>query len=143
MKRQSSSLTPDAFLEAVLDANGLEAGVLLALEVKPKALHSFLEKHPELRQAALSELEEREFDSSEPDFGWLRPNAQPKPLEETDGNWATYKALLEEEPRLEAIESLENAKARTQDLVAQLQSAKRAKLEAKKLEKAREQNWED
>ncbi len=141
MKRKSSSLTPDAFLEAVLDANGLEDGVLIALEVKPKALHSFLEKHPELRQAALSELEERELDTSEPDFGWLRPSAKPKPPEETDSNWATYKALLEEEPRLEAIESLENAKARTLDLVTQLQTAKRAKLEAKKASQVRD--WEE
>ena len=140
MKRKPSSLTPDAFLEAVLDAHGLEDKVLVALEVKPKALHNFLEKNPDVRQAALLELEEREFDTSEMHFGWLRPSAKVSPESEEDANWARYKALLEEEPRLEAFESLENAKARTENLVAQLQAAKRAKLEAKKVRPV--QDWE-
>ncbi len=140
MKRKPSSLTPDAFLEAVLDAGGLEDRVLVALEVKPKALHNFLEKNPDVREAALSELEEREFDTSEMHFGWLRPSGRAEPQSEEDANWARYKALLEEEPRLEALESLENAKARTQDIVSQLQAAKRAKLEAKKVRPT--QDWE-
>jgi hypothetical protein len=132
-RKTTSSLTADAFLEAVLDAHGLEDGVLTALEVKPKALHGFLEKNPDLRQAALSELEEREFDTSEMQFGWLRPSQKAEPQTEEDANWARYKVLLEEEPRIQAQNSLENAKARTQDLVSQLQAAKRAKLEAKKV----------
>jgi alkylhydroperoxidase family enzyme len=141
MKRKPSSLTADAFLEAVLDAHGLEDGVLTALLIKPKALHGFLEKNPDLRQAALSELEEREFDTFDIQFGWLRPSQKLQPQTEEDANWARYKALLEEEPRLEALESLENAKARTQDLVSQLQAAKRAKLEAKKVNRV--QVWDD
>jgi hypothetical protein len=143
MKRQKkpSSLTPDAFLEAVLDAGGLEDGVLIALEVKPKALHNFLEKNPEVREVALSELEEREFDTSEKQFGWLRPSEKIQPQTEEDANWARYKALLEEEPRIEALESLENAKIRTWNLVMQLQAAKRAKLEAKR--KNPVPNWEE
>ena len=140
-RKTSSSLTPDAFLEAILDAHGLEDGVLTALLIKPKALHGFLEKNPDLRQTALSELEEREFDTSEMQFGWLRPSQNFEPQTEEDTNWARYKALLEEEPRLEALDSLENAKARTQDLVSQLQAAKRAKLEAKKVSKI--QVWEE
>lgn len=141
MKRKPSSLTPDAFLEAVLDAGGLEDRVLVALEVKPKALHNFLEKNPDVRQAALSELEEREFDTSEMHFGWLRLSTKVSPESEEDANWARYKALLEEEPRLEALESLENAKMKTENLVSQLQAAKRAKIEAKKVRQV--QNWED
>ena len=140
MKRKPSSLTPDAFLEAVLDAHGLEDRVLVALEVKPKALHNFLEKNPDVREAALIELEEREFDTTEMQYGWLRPSAKVSLESEEDANWARYKALLEEEPRLEAFESLENAKARTENLVAQLQAAKRAKLEAKKVRPV--QDWE-
>lgn len=137
MKRtkKSTSLTPDAFLEAVLDSGGLEDGVLVALEVKAKALHGFLEHHPELREAALSELEEREFDTSESRFGWLRPSLKSKPESEENSNWAQYRALLEEEPKLEAVASLEQAKARTHDLVSRLQSEKRAKLEEKRLKK--------
>ncbi len=134
-KKKPSLLTTDAFLEAVLDAGGLEDAVLVALELKPKVLHAWLEKNLEVREAALQELEEREIDTSEAMFGWLRPSTKSKPLEEEDSNWAQYKALLEEEPKLEALESLENAKARTTDLVAQLQAAKRAQLEQKKLAK--------
>jgi hypothetical protein len=142
MKRKSSSLSPDAFLEAVLDAAGLEDSVLIALETKPKALHKFLEQHPELRQIAITELEEREIDTTEAIFGWLRPNQQAKLETEEDTNWARYKALLEEEPRLEAVESLETAKARTLEMVLKLQAEKRAKLEAKKIVKTREWDWE-
>lgn len=144
MKRRSKtpSLTPDAFLEAVLDAQGREEIVLLALEVKAKILHAWLEQHPKLRQTAFLELEEREFDTSELYFGWLRPSQKSKPLDTEDTNWAAYKALLEEEPKLEALESLENAKVRTASLVEQLQVAKRAKNEQKKIAKERDWEWE-
>jgi hypothetical protein len=127
MKRQKNTLTPDAFLEAVLDAGGLEAEVLAALEVKPKQLHSWLGKNPQIREAALSELLERDFDTSEIQFGWLRPSTNQAFETDEDANWAQYKALLEEEPKLEAVQSLENAKARTLALVTQLQAEKRAK----------------
>lgn len=102
MKRQKTpTLTSDAFLEAVLDASGLEAEVLAALEVKPKQLHAWLAKNPEVREAALAELFEREIDTTEIQFGWLRPSVAPKLESEEDANWAQYKALLLEEPKLE------------------------------------------
>jgi hypothetical protein len=129
MKKQS--LTTDAFLEAVLDANGLEGEVLAALEVKPKQLHAWLAKNSEAREAALLELFERDFDTSEIQFGWLRPAPSPK-LEDDDANWAQYRALLLEEPKLEAAQSLEQAKVRTLELVSRLQAEKRAKREQKK-----------
>ncbi|MFN3266532.1 MAG: hypothetical protein ACK41E_06790 [Deinococcales bacterium] len=126
MKRQKAPiLTFDAFLEAVLDASGLEAEVLAALELKPKQLHAWLDKNPQARQAALAELFEREIDTSEIQFGWLRPSA-PKLESKEDANWAQYRALLLEESKLEAAASLEKAKARTEELVSRLQAAKRA-----------------
>jgi hypothetical protein len=132
MKRKSSpQITTDAFLEAVLDANGLEGEVLAALEVKPKQLHAWLAKNSEAREAALLELFEREFDTSDIQFGWLRPPQTAK-LEDDDANWAQYRALLLEEPKLEAAQSLEQAKARTLALVSQLQAEKRARREQKK-----------
>jgi hypothetical protein len=130
MKRKST-LTADAFLEAVLDAAGLEAEVLAALEVKPKQLHAWLAKHNEAREAALSELFERDFDTTEIQFGWLRPAKTQKLEDDQDANWAHYRALLEEEPKLEAAQSLQNAKARTLELVSQLQAEKRAKRASK------------
>jgi hypothetical protein len=131
MKSKKATLTPDAFLEAVLDAGGLEAEVLAALEVKPKQLHAWLSKNNQAREAALSELFERDFDTTEVQFGWLRPAKSQALEDDQDANWAEYKALLEEEPKLEAAQSLENAKARTLALVSQLQADKRAKRQAK------------
>jgi hypothetical protein len=131
MKPKKTTLTPDAFLEAVLDAGGLEAEVLAALEVKAKQLHTWLSKNSQTREAALAELAERDFDTSEIQFGWLRPSKAPTLEDNEDANWAQYKALLEEEPKLEAVQSLENAKARTLTLVTQLQAEKRAKRQPK------------
>jgi IS1 family transposase len=131
MKPKKTTLTTDAFLEAVLDAGGLEAEVLAALEVKAKQLHTWLAKHNEARELALEELSERDFDTSELQFGWLRPAKTEALEDDTDANWAHYKALLEEEPKLEAAQSLESAKARTLELVAQLQAEKRAKRQVK------------
>ncbi|NJK46492.1 MAG: hypothetical protein HC933_21600 [Pleurocapsa sp. SU_196_0] len=134
-KRRSARITLDAFLEAVLDAAGFEDDVLLALEVKARELHAWLEAHPHVKPLALEALEEREVDTSGYRLGWLRESQKSAPPD-TDANWALYRQLVEEEVVVEAQEALEGAKARTGDLIAKLQAEKRAKLEAK-----RERSW--
>jgi hypothetical protein len=133
--KKVARITLDAFLEAVLDAAGFEDDALIALEVKARDLHAWLEKHPNAKGLARDALEERDVDISSFRLGWLRESEAPAERD-VDANWALYRQFLEEEVTLEAQDSLEDAKSRTAELVAKLQAEKRARLEAKRAGKA-------
>jgi hypothetical protein len=122
-------LLPDAFLEAVLDAGGDETLVLETLELQPRELHDWLAKNVDVIDAARLALEEREIDTSEPEFGWLRHSGSLDFASEEDSNWSQYRGLLQQEVKLEAGDKLQDSLERTQAMVAELQSKKRAKLE--------------
>ncbi len=126
---QRQKLSSDAFLEAVLDAGGDETLVLETLELRPRELHDWLAKNMDVIDAARLALEEREIDTSEPEFGWLRPSGTLDFASEEDSNWSQYRGLLQQEVKLEAGEKLHDSLERTQALVAELQAKKRAKLE--------------
>jgi hypothetical protein len=137
-------LLPDAFLEAVLDAGGDETLVLETLELRPRELHDWLGKNLDVIDAARLALEEREIDTSEPEFGWLRHSGQ---LDltgqfsgEEDSNWSQYRGLLQQEVKLEARDKLQDSLGRTQALVAELQAKKRARLEQKQPRTAPEES---
>jgi hypothetical protein len=124
-------LLPDAFLEAVLDAGGDEATVLETLELRPRELHDWLAKNIDVIDLARLALEEREIDTSEPEFGWLRHSGTLDFASEEDSNWSQYRGLLQQEVKLEAGDKLQDSLTRTQAMVAELQAKKRAKLEQK------------
>jgi hypothetical protein len=128
-KTQRQKLTSDAFLEAVLDAGGDEAMVLETLELRPRELHDWLAKNIDVIDAARLALEEREIDTSEPEFGWLRHSGSLDFASEEDSNWSQYRGLLQQEVKLEAGDKLQDSLERTQAMVAELQAKKRAKLE--------------
>jgi hypothetical protein len=128
-KTQRSKLTSDAFLEAVLDAGGDEAMVLETLELRPRELHDWLAKNIDVIDAARLALEEREIDTSEPEFGWLQHSGTLDFASEEDSNWSQYRGLLQQEVKLEAGDKLQDSLERTQAMVAELQAKKRAKLE--------------
>ena len=128
-KRNRPRLLPDAFLEAVLDAGGDETLVLEALELRPRELHDWLAKNIDVIDAARLALEEREIDTSEPEFGWLRHAGTLDFASEEDSNWSQYRGLLQQEVKLEAGDTLQDSLERTQAMVAELQAKKRAKLE--------------
>jgi hypothetical protein len=128
-KTQRPKLTSDAFLEAVLDAGGDEAMVLETLELRPRELHDWLAKNIDVIDAARLALEEREIDTSEPEFGWLRHSGSLDFASEEDSNWSQYRGLLQQEVKLEAGDKLQDSLERTQAMVAELQAKKRAKLE--------------
>jgi hypothetical protein len=128
-KTQRQQLTSDAFLEAVLDSGGDETSVLATLELRPRELHDWLAKNTDVIDAARLALEEREIDSSEPEFGWLRHSGTLDFASEEDSNWSQYRGLLQQEVKLEAGDKLQDSLERTQAMVAELQAKKRAKLE--------------
>ncbi len=128
-RAQGQKLSSDAFLEAVLDAGGDETLVLETLELRPRELHDWLAKNMDVIDAARLALEEREIDTSEPEFGWLRSSGTLDFASEEDSNWSQYRGLLQQEVKLEAGEKLHDSLERTQALVAELQAKKRAKLE--------------
>jgi hypothetical protein len=128
-KTQRQKLTSDAFLEAVLDAGGEESMVLETLELRPRELHDWLAKNIDVIDAARLALEEREIDTSEPEFGWLRHSGSLDFFSEEDSNWSQYRGLLQQEVKLEAGDKLQDSLERTQAMVAELQAKKRAKLE--------------
>jgi hypothetical protein len=128
-KTQRQKLTSDAFLEAVLDAGGEESMVLETLELRPRELHDWLAKNINVIDAARLALEEREIDTSEPEFGWLRHSESLDFASEEDSNWSQYRGLLQQEVKLEAGDKLQDSLERTQAMVAELQAKKRAKLE--------------
>jgi hypothetical protein len=121
----------DAFLEAVLDAGGDETLVLETLEVRPRELHDWLAKNPDVIDSARLSLEEREIDTTEPEFGWLRHSGTLDFAAEENSNWSQYRGLLQQEVKLEAGDKLQDSLVRTQAMVAELQAKKRAKLERK------------
>jgi hypothetical protein len=131
-KTQRPKLTSDAFLEAVLDAGGDEAMVLETLELRPRELHDWLAKNIDVIDAARLALEEREIDTSEPEFGWLRHSGSLDFASEEDSNWSQYRGLLQQEVKLEAGDKLQDSLERTQAMVAELQAKKRAKLEERR-----------
>jgi hypothetical protein len=114
-----------------MDAAGDETLVLETLEVRPRELHAWLAKNPDVIDAARLALEEREIDTSEPEFGWLRHSGRLDFVSEEDSNWSQYRGLLQQEVKLEAGDKLHGSLERTQALVAELQAKKRAKLEQK------------
>jgi hypothetical protein len=128
-KTQRQKLTSDAFLEAVLDAGGDETMVLETLELRPRELHDWLAKNVNVIDMARLALEEREIDTSEPEFGWLRHSGSLDFPSEEDSNWTQYRGLLQQEVKLEAGDKLQDSLERTQAMVAELQAKKRAKLE--------------
>jgi hypothetical protein len=128
-KTQRQQLTSDAFLEAVLDSGGDESMVLETLELRPRELHDWLAKNTDVIDAARLALEEREIDTSEPEFGWLRHSSTLDFASEEDSNWSQYRGLLQQEVKLEAGDKLQDSLERTQAMVAELQAKKRAKLE--------------
>ncbi len=137
MKRRNTvKITPDAFLEAVLDCNGDEACVMERLEVRDKALHAWMGQHVAVVEEARAQLEERGVDTTEALLGWLRYNDQLSAELDVDDNWAHYRDLLIEETVLEAREDLERAKSKTADLVEQLQAQKRARRQPSKRERS-------
>ncbi len=125
-KKREAKIMADAFLEAVLDAGGLEDDVLAALQVKAKELHLWMQKNFDVVQAARVELEEREIDTTEPHLGWLRGASSGLEVIDLEGDWAQYREFLLEQPKVEAREELEHAMERTADLVSRLQAEKRA-----------------
>jgi hypothetical protein len=128
-KTQRPKLTSDAFLEAVLDSGGDELMVLETLELRPRELHDWLAKNTDVIDAARLALEEREIDTSEPEFGWLRHSGTLDFASEEDSNWSQYRGLLQQEIKLEAVDKLQDSLERTQAMVAELQAKKRVKLE--------------
>jgi hypothetical protein len=128
-RKKSARLLPEAFLEAVLDAAGDETLVLETLEVRPRELHDWLAKNTDLIDAARLALEEREIDTFEPEFGWLRHSGSLDFTAEEDSNWSQYRGLLQQKVKLEAGEKLQGSLERTQTMVAELQAKKRASLE--------------
>jgi hypothetical protein len=137
-KTQRSKLTSDAFLEAVLDAGGDESMVLETLELRPRELHDWLAKNIDVIDAARLALEEREIDTSEPEFGWLRHSGTLDFVSEQDSNWSQYRGLLQQEVKLEAGDKLQDSLERTQAMVAELQAKKRAKLEQRQANRPEE-----
>jgi hypothetical protein len=135
-KTQRQKLTSDAFLEAVLDAGGEESMVLETLELRPRELHDWLAKNIDVIDAARLALEEREIDTSEPEFGWLQHSGSLDFSSEEDSNWSQYRGLLQQEVKLEAGDKLQDSLERTQAMVAELQAKKRAKLEQKQKPKS-------
>ncbi len=131
-RKKSARLLPDAFLEAVLDAGGDESMVLKTLELRPRELHDWLAKNTDVIDAARLALEEREIDTSEPEFGWLRHSSTLDFASEEDSNWSQYRGLLQQEVKLEAGDKLQDSLERTQTMVAELQAKKRAKLEQRR-----------
>jgi hypothetical protein len=138
-RRQTAKLLPDAFLEAVLDAGGDEATVLETLEVRARELHDWLAKNPDVIDLARLALEEREIDTDEPEFGWLRPTGSLE-FESEDANWSQYRGLLQQEIKLEAGDTLQDSLERTQAMVAELQAKKRARLEQYQPQTQREES---
>jgi hypothetical protein len=128
-KTQRQKLSSDAFLEAVLDAVGDETLVLETLALRPRELHDWLAKNLDVIDLARLALEEREIDTSEPEFGWLRHSSTFDFASEEDSNWTQYRGLLQQEVKLEAGDKLQDSLERTQAMVAELQAKKRAKLE--------------
>jgi hypothetical protein len=128
-RKKSARLLPDAFLEAVLDSGGDESMVLETLELRPRELHDWLAKNTDVIDTARLALEEREIDTSEPEFGWLRHSSTLDFASEEDSNWTQYRGLLQQEVKLEAGDKLQDSLERTQAMVAELQAKKRAKLE--------------
>ena len=126
---RKTRLLPDAFLEAVLDAGGDESMVLETLELRPRELHDWLAKNLTVLDLARLALEEREIDTDEPEFGWLRHSGSLDFASEEDSNWSQYRGLLQQEVKLEAGDKLQDSLERTQAMVAELQAKKRAKLE--------------
>jgi hypothetical protein len=131
-KTQRQKLTSDAFLESVLDAGGDETMVLETLELRPRELHDWLAKNPDVIDSARLALEEREIDTSEPEFGWLRHSGTLDFAREQDSNWSQYRGLLQQEVKLEAGDKLQDSLERTQAMVAELQAKKRARLEQRR-----------
>ena len=136
-KRQTKTksqtiITPDAFLEAVLDAEGFEDMVLEILDVKAKALHAWMNKNETAVQLAREALEERDIDTTDTLLGWLSTASSLKNLQADTSDWAKYRDLLLEETVMEAKETLTGALERTNSLLEQLQAEKRAKQAAKK-----------
>ena len=128
-RKRGAPLLADAFLEAVLDAAGEEALVLERLELRARELHAILAKNPDWIDAARLALQEREIDTDEPEFGWLR-HSDPLEFEsESDSNWSQYRGLLQQEVKLESVDRLQSSLDRTQELILELQAKKRAKLE--------------
>jgi hypothetical protein len=128
-RKKSLRLLPEAFLEAVLDAGGDETLVLETLEMRPRELHDWLAKNIDVIDAARLALEEREIDTSEPEFGWLRHSGSLDVADQEDSNWSQYRGLLQQEVKLEAGDKLQDSLERTQAMVAELQAKKRARLE--------------
>jgi hypothetical protein len=128
-RKKSARLLPDAFLEAVLDSGGDESMVLETLELRPRELHDWLAKNTDVIDTARLALQEREIDTSEPEFGWLRHSSTLEIASEEDSNWTQYRGLLQQEVKLEAGDKLQDSLERTQAMVAELQAKKRAKLE--------------
>ena len=136
-KRQSKTkpqtiITPDAFLEAVLDTEGFEDMVLEILDVKAKALHAWMNKNETAVQLAREALEERDIDTTDTLLGWLSTASSLKNLQADTSDWAKYRDLLLEETVIEAKETLTGSLERTNSLLEQLQAEKRAKQAAKK-----------
>jgi hypothetical protein len=131
-KTQRPKLTTDAFLEAVLDAGGDETMVLETLELRPRELHDWFANNFDVIDLARLALEEREIDTSEPEFGWLRHSGSLDFASEEDSNWSQYRGLLQQEVKLEAGDKLQDSLERTQAMVAELQAKKRAKLEQRR-----------
>ncbi len=132
-KRQSKTqITPDAFLEAVLDTEGFEDMVLEILDVKAKALHHWMNNNEPTVELAKAALEERDIDTTEPLLGWLSTASSLKTLQTDNSEWAKYRDLLLEETVIEAKETLTGSLERTHSLLEQLASEKRAKQAAKK-----------
>ena len=136
-KRQSKTkpqtiITPDAFLEAVLDTEGFEDMVLEILDVKAKALHAWMNKNETAVQLAREALEERDIDTTDALLGWLSTASSLKVLQADTSDWAKYRDLLLEETVIEAKETLTGSMTRTNSLLEQLQAEKRAKQAAKK-----------
>jgi hypothetical protein len=137
-RTKAQKLSSDAFLEAVLDAGGDETLVLETLEVRPRELHDWLAKNPDVIDSARLSLEEREIDTTEPEFGWLRHSGTLDFAVEENSNWSHYRGLLQQEVQLEVGEKLQDSLERTQAMVAELQAKKRAKLEQKQQPKSLE-----
>jgi IS1 family transposase len=134
-KRQTKSnppITPDAFLEAVLDSEGSEDMALEILEVKAKALHAWMNKNEPVVELAKAALEERDVDTTDVLLGWLSTKSSLKTLQTDTSDWAKYRDLLLEETVIEAKETLIGSLERTNSLLEQLASEKRAKQAAKK-----------
>ena len=131
-RARKAIITPDGFLEAVLDAEGDEATVLTTLEAHERELHAWMGKHPDAVQMARDALAERGVDISEPMLGWLRGDETIVSVPDNDENWAKYRDLLLEEQVLDERDVLERAKSKTAELVARLQAEKQARRQPKR-----------